>query len=201
MMWSAVGRPHHVHEEAALVQVLHHQPQLLQWCPGSRWGRDMFSYHLFHLLCSLHSQAGVTIVRVVILGRDSNEVSANIFNGKKGQIFFINPNCQEYSMHWLSHPELTVLGKKILQNLHIQGVTRSLNKRAGERRLYYYRDCRARGGGFPLHPMGELRGWLVASSPRKLLIVTARWQMVNHHLNKIFLPRTEKAGVGERIVW
>ena len=40
-----------------------------------------------------------------------------------------------------------------------------------------YRDCPARGGGragglFPLHPIGVLRGWLVASSPRKLLIVT-----------------------------
>ena len=97
MMWSALGRPHHVHEEAALVQVLHHQPQLLQWCPGSRWGRDMFSYHLLHhsttpLLCSLHSQAGVTIVRVVILGRKGLQRGVSkYFQWKKRPDFFYKP--------------------------------------------------------------------------------------------------------------
>ena len=58
----------------------------------------MFSYHLLHhsttppLLCSLHSQAGVTIVRVVILGRKGLQRGVSkYFQWKKRPDFFYKP--------------------------------------------------------------------------------------------------------------
>ena len=132
---------------------------------------------------------------------------------KKNDFFSKNPNCQEYSIHWLSHPELTVFGKKILQNLHIQGLLRVWTKEPGERRLYY-RDCRTRegvvGGVGVFSPFTQweccVGGWWHHLHANYWLWLVG-WQMVNHHLNNISplsllpslcLPRTEKAGWRER---